>query len=249
MVSCRGEVMDKHQVIIRLLLAIVIGGGIGYERQFKNRPAGFRTHILVCVGAAIISMIQMTLMYESIAMVLQTPELANVIRGDSGRMPAQVISGIGFLGAGSIMHEKGSIKGLTTAATLWVVGCLGLAIGYGFYWLSIASGVFVIVILVSLKNLESSILSRGNIIQIDIKYYDKMGVTDFLRAYFRNHNIKIKNIEFAIEEELEEDELVEDDENIITSCQYTLLVPRNVRTSDVLYNMLKHESVFKARII
>ena len=241
--------MEKYEVILRLLLAIVIGGGIGYERQFKNRPAGFRTHILVCVGATIVSMMQLYLVQDTINFIIQHPELAGVApRADSGRMPSQVITGIGFLGAGTIMHEKGSIKGLTTAATVWVVGCLGLAIGYGYYWLSIVSGIFVIIILVSLKNLESNILSRGNIIQVDIKYYDKTGVTDFLRAYFRHHNIQIKNIEFALDEELEEEEL-DPDGNVMTSCKYTLLVPRHVRSSDVLYNMLKHESVFKARII
>ncbi len=236
--------MEKYEVVWRLVFAIVIGGGIGYERQFKNRPAGFRTHILVCVGAAIIAMLQLALMYDNIAMILENPDLANAIKGDSGRMPAQVISGIGFLGAGTIMHEKGSVKGLTTAATLWVVGCLGLAIGYGYYWLSFVAGIFVIVILVSLKNLEKNILSRGDTIQIDMQYYDKSEVTDFLRAYFRNHNIKIKNIEYAIEDE--EDQEVD---HAITSCKYTLLVPRHIRSSDVLYNMLKHESVFKARIV
>lgn len=239
--------MDKYEVVLRLLLAIGIGGGIGYERQFKNRPAGFRTHILVCVGAAIISMIQLSLVQDTINLIVQNPDLAGATRVDSGRMPSQVITGIGFLGAGTIMYEKGSVKGLTTAATLWVVGCLGLAIGYGYYWISIVSGIFVIVILVSLKNLESSILGRGNIIQIDIEYYDKTEVNDFLRAYFRNHNIKIKNIEYAIEDELENEQ--QDGEHVITNCKYTLLVPRHVRSSDVLYNMLKHESVFKARII
>lgn len=239
--------MDKYEVVLRLLLAIAIGGGIGYERQFKNRPAGFRTHILVCVGAAIISMIQLSLVQDTINLIMQNPKLAGVIGADGGRMPSQVITGIGFLGAGTIMHEKGSVKGLTTAATLWVVGCLGLAIGYGYYWISIVSGIFVIIILVSLKNLESNILSRGNIVQIDMEYYDKTEVTDFLRAYFRNHQIKIKNIEYAIEDEHETEH--HDGENVITSCKYTLLVPRHVRSSDVLYNMLKHESVFKARII
>ena len=239
--------MDKYEVVLRLLLAIAVGGGIGYERQFKNRPAGFRTHILVCVGSAIISMIQLSLVQDTINLIMQNPDLAGAIRSDGGRMPSQVITGIGFLGAGTIMHEKGSVKGLTTAATLWVVGCLGLAIGYGYYWVSIISGILVIVILVSLKNLESSILGRGNIIQIEMEYYDKTEVTDFFRAYFRNHSIKIKNIEYIIDDELE---LVQgEDGHIVTSSQYTLLVPRHIRSSDVLYNMLKHQSVLKARII
>lgn len=240
--------MDNYQIIVRLALAIIIGGAIGYERQYKNRPAGFRTHILVCAGAAIVSMMQLHLVQESIDLVLKNPELAGVIRADSGRMPAQVITGIGFLGAGTIMHERGSIKGLTTAATVWVVGCLGLAIGYGYYWLGVISGIFVFLILVSLKSLEEKILSRGNVVQIDITYYDKVSVTDYMRAYFRNHNIKIKKIEYTLEEDLDEEDQGQEEEGVVHG-QYTLLVPRHIRTSDVLYNMLKHESIFKARII
>ncbi len=240
--------MDNYQIIIRLSLAIIIGGAIGYERQYKNRPAGFRTHILVCAGAAIVSMMQLHVVQEAIDLVLSNPELGGLMKADSGRMPAQVITGIGFLGAGTIMHEKGSIKGLTTAATVWVVGCLGLAIGYGYYGLSIISGVFVFLILVSLKSLEEKILSRGNILQIDITYYDKPQVTDFMRAYFRNHNIKIKKIEYVLEEDLEEEEISQDGEDVIHG-QYTLLVPRHIRSSDVLYNILKHDYIFKARII
>ncbi len=237
--------MDHYQVIIRLVLAVVIGGGIGYERQYKNRPAGFRTHILVCVGAAVVAMMQLHLVEESIAIILANPELAGTVRSDSGRMPAQVITGIGFLGAGTIMHEKGSIKGLTTAATVWVVGCIGLVIGYGYYWLSITTGILVILILVSLKSLEGRILSRGKIIQIDITYYDKSEVAEFFRSYFRNHNIKIKKIEYMFEDDIEEEVPLEEG---LTHGEYTLLVPKHIRSSDVLYNMLKHESVFKARI-
>lgn len=239
--------MDNYQIIVRLLLAIVIGGAIGYERQYKNRPAGFRTHILVCVGAAVVSMMQLHIVEESLQLVLENPLLASAVKADSGRMPAQVITGIGFLGAGTIMHEKGSIKGLTTAATVWVVGCVGLAIGYGYYGLSVIAGICVFLILVSLKSLEEKILSRGNILQIDITYHDQTQVTDFMRAYFRNHNIKIKKIEYTLEDELEEDDIPQ--EEGVVHGQYTLLVPRHIRSSDVLYNMLKHESIFKARII
>lgn len=235
--------MEKYEVVLRLLLAIAIGGGIGYERQSQNRPAGFRTHILVCVGAAVISLMQLQMNQETINMVLSNPELVGAVRSDMARMSAQVVSGIGFLGAGTIMHEKGSIKGLTTAATVWVVGCIGLAAGYGYYWLSIVSGICVIMVLVSLKKLESNILSKGNIVKIDIRYYDRKEVSDFLRTYFNNHNIKVKNIEYALEEEHE------DGEHVIKSCMYTLLVPKYMRSSDVLYSLLKNESIFKASIV
>lgn len=239
--------MELYELVLRLLLAVVIGGAIGYERQYKNRPAGFRTHILVCVGAAVVSMMQINLVQETITLILNNPELGAAIKTDSGRMPAQVITGIGFLGAGTIMREKGSVKGLTTAATLWVVGCIGLAVGYGFYGLSIIAGILVFGILVSLKNLEKNILKRGDILEIDVTYNDKTEVASFLRAYFRNHNIKVKNIEYIYEEEQDEDD--EAYEEGVVHGHYTLLVPKHIRSSDVLYNMLKHESVFKARIV
>lgn len=239
--------MELYEMIIRLLSAIVIGGAIGYERQYKNRPAGFRTHILVCVGAAVVSMMQIYLVEENIAKILSNPELAGVLGSDSSRMPAQVITGIGFLGAGTIMREQGSIKGLTTAATVWVVGCIGLAVGYGFYGLSVISGILVFGILVSLKNLEKNILKRGDIVEVDITYNDKIEVTSFLRAYFRNHNIKVKNIEYIYDEDGDGEK--EGYQEGVVNSHYTLLVPKHIRSSDVLYNILKHESVFKARLM
>lgn len=150
--------MEPLQVIIRLGLALIIGGAIGYEREFKNRPAGFRTHILVCIGAAIVSMIQVHSFNETTALILKHPELEGALKIDIGRMGAQVISGIGFLGAGTILHDKGSVKGLTTAASLWVVACLGLAIGMGYYALGALSGVMVFLVLVVLKRVEAKVL-------------------------------------------------------------------------------------------
>src|SRR3712207_7952470 len=99
-------------MIAKLLLAVIIGGAVGYEREFKNRPAGFRTHILVCIGATVISMIQMYTIRDISAMIMNHSQLAGGIKSDVGRMGAQVISGVGFLGAGTIIHERGSVKGL-----------------------------------------------------------------------------------------------------------------------------------------
>ncbi|NLI89153.1 MAG: MgtC/SapB family protein [Epulopiscium sp.] len=238
--------MEYYEVIARLLLAIIIGGAIGYERQYKNRPAGFRTHILVCVGAAVVSMTQVYLVQETITLVLNNPELSSAIRSDGGRMPSQVITGIGFLGAGTIIRDRGSIKGLTTAATVWVVGCIGLSVGYGYYLLSIVAGILVFLILVSLKNLEKNILKRGDILEVDITYQDKTEVSEFFRAYFSNNNIKVKNIEYILNDELDEDDIGKMEG--LVNGKYTLLVPRHISSSDVLYNMLKHELVFKAKL-
>ncbi len=152
--------MERYEVIIRFAFAVLVGGLIGYEREHHNRPAGFITHILVCVGAAITSMIQLHLVQDSLKLMLMYPELANTFKVDTGRIIAQVISGVGFLGAGSIIHEKGSVKGLTTAATLWVVACIGIGVGLGYYFLSIVSAIGVYCVLVVLKRVKIKIQDK-----------------------------------------------------------------------------------------
>ena len=124
--------INTISIIIRLTLATICGGILGAERGRKKRPAGFRTHILVCIGAAMI-MITSQYMSDIIGMT-----------GDASRMGAQVISGIGFLGAGTIMVVgKNEVKGLTTAAGLWACACMGLAVGIGFYEGAILSCIFL----------------------------------------------------------------------------------------------------------
>ena len=111
------------EMILRLVLAMIFGGLIGLEREIGNRPAGFRTHTLVCMGSVLVMMTSefMLDIYSSVSI-------------DPARLGAQVISGIGFLGAGTILKDGSRVRGLTTAASLWVVACIGLAIGVGFYW-------------------------------------------------------------------------------------------------------------------
>lgn len=125
------------EVSLRLLLASIIGGVIGWERGRTNRPAGLRTHMLVAIGAAVVMMLG----------AYTVNGFAGVANSDPARLGAQVISGIGFLGAGTIMKEAGSIKGLTTAASLWVVACLGLAAGSGNYIIAIMGSIVSFIIL------------------------------------------------------------------------------------------------------
>jgi len=117
--------------ILRLLGAVLVGAVLGYERELKNKPAGFLTFILVSVGAALIAILQLNLSQISINFAHANPDYSEFIKGDPGRVIAQVVSGIGFLGAGTIIHNKGAIKGITTAALLWVSAALGLVIGIG----------------------------------------------------------------------------------------------------------------------
>ena len=153
--------VSKYEILLRFALSIFVGGLIGYEREYQNRPAGFITHILVCVGASIIAMIQLLIVEDSIHMLLMYPNLSNSLKVDSGRLISQVVSGVGFLGAGAILHNKGSVTGLTTAATLWVVACIGIAIGMGYYFLSIISAIGVFCVLVVLKKVKFQIQKKA----------------------------------------------------------------------------------------
>lgn len=144
-------------MIVRIGLAFVLGGLIGMERESMNRPAGFRTHILVCVGSALV-------IYTNI---LMSKDYLGIIDIDPGRIGAQVVSGIGFLGAGTIIKEGLSVKGLTTAASLWVVACIGLAIGSGYYLLSIVTTLFILVILQGFGWLEA----KANKLKREANFY------------------------------------------------------------------------------
>jgi len=130
-------------LIISLLLAGVLGGAIGFERERNRVPAGFRTHVLVTIGAALVMAISKYIAAEGIYQSF-----------DHQRLGAQVISGIGFLGAGTIIRYKASVKGLTTAAGLWACACVGLACGIGFYLGAILTTLIILITLIALKRIE-----------------------------------------------------------------------------------------------
>lgn len=231
--------MNNYEVILRLGLAILIGGLLGYERQFKNRPAGLRTHILVCVGAAIISMIQLHINTDIIELIIEHPELSNAVKADMGRLGAQVISGIGFLGVGTIIHEKGSVKGLTTAASIWTVGCIGLAIGMGYYFLSSISAISVFFTVVFLRRFEAIFFKKVNIVKLEIEYYNREDISLELTNYFKAKNITIKDIEFLIQGR--------DENSLFAKCIYIILVPRCVRINKVIEELNEFENIVKIR--
>jgi len=128
--------ITEYEIALRLLLACIFGGILGYERERNDSPAGFRTHILVSLGSALIMVLSMYGFNDFIS-----------VNKDPARLAAQVVSGIGFLGAGTILRDETSIKGLTTAASLWVVAAIGLAAGAGFYFSALFVTVLVFVTL------------------------------------------------------------------------------------------------------
>ena len=225
-----------YEIILRIFMAIVIGGIIGYERGHHNRPAGFRTHILVCLGATIVSMIQDQLRINLHNYTLAFPAASQVLKTDLGRIGAQVVSGIGFLGAGTIMRDKGIIGGLTTAASIWATGCLGLSIGWGFYYLAIPAGIGIIIVLVTLKKLERYWIENKHIMKIDIQYNKEYSYSDILiKNYniFKEMNVRIKDVTKSIEE---------------NKISYTLIVAKQMEAVDVLLELSKYEHISQVQI-
>jgi putative Mg2+ transporter-C (MgtC) family protein len=139
-------------IIIRLLLAILLGGAIGLERESRGRPAGLRTHILVCLGATIIMLAS-----QSMALLSQSLSPAARVQVDPGRIAAGIVTGIGFLGAGAIIRIGDLVRGLTTAGCIWFVAALGIVVGEGLYSLGILATAFALIVLLALSHLERRI--------------------------------------------------------------------------------------------
>lgn len=174
------------RVLIQLGVAAVLGGLVGLEREAANRPAGLRTHLLVCVGSALIMQVSMN-MYD---MVLASGGGV----ADPGRIAAQVVSGIGFLGAGTIMREGLSIRGLTTAASLWVVAGVGLAVGAGMYVEALVVGVMVVLTLRFLSAVEDRFIAKGNHHTIAVQVADTPGQLGSLASAIGRRGANIKNV-------------------------------------------------------
>jgi putative Mg2+ transporter-C (MgtC) family protein len=145
---------EEIGILMRLLAAILVGGLIGYERSYHGRPAGFRTHALVCLASTLLMLISV---YEHSWM----PQTASdSIRMDPTRMAQGIMTGIGFLGAGVIYKEGLSVRGLTTAASVWITAALGILIGIGFYFPAIATTVLVLFILSAFRWIEASMKTQ-----------------------------------------------------------------------------------------
>ena len=178
---------------LRLLLAVVIGCVIGMERERKNRPAGLRTHVLVCVGASIIAIMESMMVSDTIT--LNMNNLNTGIAVSYGRISAQVVSGIGFLGAGTIFISQKKIAGLTTAASLWNVACLGLAVGMGYYTLAVAGCLIVVITLALLQR----VVHVNAVKHVEIKFIHRVETIAFINDYFQSIGVNVLDIDFHVE--------------------------------------------------
>lgn len=172
-------------VTIRMVLAVLCGGVIGIEREYKRRPAGFRTHILICLGAA---MTTLTSQFLYLHMHYYT---------DMARLGAQVVAGMGFIGAGTIIvTRRQRVKGLTTAAGLWTAAIVGLALGGGFYEGGIFATVLVILAELLFSRLEYRVLDHSPEVNLYMEYAGKPCLENVLKLY-RELELKVLNLEIT----------------------------------------------------
>lgn len=177
--------VSLQSVVVRMVLAMLCGGIIGIEREFKRRPAGFRTHILICLGAAMTTLISQYLFLE---MNYYT---------DMARLGAQVVAGVGFIGAGTIIvTRRQRVKGLTTAAGLWTSAIIGLSLGAGFYEGGLIVTALVLLAELVFARLEYHILNSSPEINLYLEYVDKACLDSVLNLY-RQHKIKVQNMEIT----------------------------------------------------
>ncbi|WP_010278422.1 MgtC/SapB family protein [Paenibacillus senegalensis] len=202
--------ISSWDLTLRIVLALVLGGLIGLEREWSNHAAGFRTHILVCVGSASIMLLS----------IYGFSEFVNEfnVRTDPARLAAQVISGIGFLGAGAILRTGSSVSGLTTAASIWVVAAIGLSVGAGFYYAAFLVTALVLISLFLLNKWEKHMLRHRRNQKISLKIKDRPGSLGAIATTFGNYDIQIRNLSM----EHEHDDAPDDSGDHTVNLHFTL---------------------------
>lgn len=171
-------------IVIKILMACLLGGMVGLERESINRPAGLRTHILVCVGSTLVMCVN--------AILVTT--YSHTVNLDPGRFGAAVLSGIGFLGAGTIMREGNSVSGLTTAASLWTVACIGIAVGAGYLAVSVFTTLLVLIVLLGFAYFEKKVSIGSRIKKFHIEIDNRPGQIGRIGEITGKHECVIQNI-------------------------------------------------------
>lgn len=191
-------IITPYTATVKLLISFALGAVIGIERQFRRREAGMRTFTLICMGSTAAMLISIWI-----------PQIyPNFLNGDPGRIAAQVLTGIGFLGAGAIMQSHGSIYGLTTAACIWVMAVIGLAVGAGMYIPAILATMLTLFILVSLEKLEKRMFLSGVNKMLTITCSTALPDLKAVRKILESNNIYIVGVSF--------ESLYEENKSIIT---------------------------------
>lgn len=223
--------ISELEIILRIALGGILGGVVGFEREQHNRPAGFRTHILVCVGATLIMLVSIY--------TFTGPE-GDISRGaDVSRIAAQVVSGVGFLGAGTILRQGSTIRGLTTAASLWVVAGIGLAVGGGFYLGAFTATAVVMFSLYLLANVEQYMAKRRRLRQLWLRVIDKPGQLASISGIIADRNININKVEMT------EPEFSEEVQAELIELTFFLKIPSRLKEPEFLDALKKLEGVLE----
>ncbi len=224
-----GEPLTFWQMLLRIVAAVVFGAIIGADREMKNRPAGMRTHVLVCLGSALIGLVEQ----QTIACVVALG--ASHINVSVGRLTAQVVSGVGFLGAGTIVISDRRITGLTTAASLWCAACLGLAVGAGFTTMALVACLVVMVVL----KLMQRIVHVNTYKRLEVQFIHRADTLNYIRETFEQMQIKVLDQDFHAE-------TVGDEESIYTNV-YTLSIQGKTQYQDLITILSEHPNIRTVR--
>ncbi len=219
-----GDILMIGTVLGKLFIAAILGGIIGWERHRRGRPAGLRTHLLVCIGVTL-----MMLVSEHIFLKYQGFKNDSILRIDPARIAAQVVTGIGFLGAGTIMRSRASIRGLTTAASLWVVAGIGLAVGSGFILPAIFTTGIAMAIL-TLNALVEKRMKRNKYRSIKMLITGQGHFLDEITQILEKNSVKLKNYKFK--KNIQKNE-IEYDLDIQYNDEKTLLFATNDVTKTI----------------
>jgi putative Mg2+ transporter-C (MgtC) family protein len=169
-------------IVLKLVLAMLCGGAIGFERELNRKPAGLRTNVLICFGAALY-------------MIVSRHISGGAAFTDPARLAAQVVAGIGFLGAGVILQARGSVTGLTTAATIFVVGAVGIAIGEGLFALAIFSTLSIILVLVLLRKAERVAIRKARLFHYHLKTSDPAEFLEALLDLLEKEGLRLEDFD------------------------------------------------------
>ncbi|MBU3933439.1 MAG: MgtC/SapB family protein [Candidatus Omnitrophica bacterium] len=212
-------------IIIRLISAFILGGLIGLEREIHGRAAGLRTHILVCLGSALLMLTSMHIFYL----------YRDVTTIDPGRIAAGVITGIGFLGAGTILRFKASVRGLTTAASLWAVAGIGLAVGSGFYLGAYATSALVLFVLFFLTKLERVLVRKDWYRVLAVETKGGAQQLQDIRSALSDYKAEIRDFEIKKKP---------DSDNVIMELNLKLITAR--QDDQILTDIMRIRGVEKA---
>jgi putative Mg2+ transporter-C (MgtC) family protein len=218
--------ITTETMLVRLILSLVFGGLIGFEREYRRQPAGFRTHILICLGSCL-------LMLVSIYIPQTFVDFRN---GDPGRIAAQVVSGIGFLGGGAIFKLGANVRGLTTAATIWAAAAVGLAVGTGIYLGSLFAVGLVLFVLLALEKLESRFFPSRSYKKLELIFQAANVPTDPVFEVLEKFSIHWNSVD--VQQSLEKNE---------TRLELLIDIPAAVNNKQLYQELrtLKHITGFK----